>query len=386
MFSAVLISCSADRSHVLKTAALETGGLLLLRILERYPVQHQLATVLNTTNPDIILLDLFDADLALASAIHVASHGSTAAIIGLLEPGREVRPELETAVPVRIPFPPEPFQIIGAVDEAIHRLRCPVEPNLLAFLPAKAGSGASTIALNTATALAARRRKVLLIEADLRSGILSGMLRTEPQHSIHELLRGADELDKFRVANAIHRAHGVDFLLSRGSFTGPLPSWKDYFHLLEVVRQKYDHIVVDLPELINPATREIVQRSQYVFNVSTPEMLALQLAERRCRELTAWKVPDHCVRIILNRWKLPSAQTADIQNQLERAVARTFPNDYGAVQRALELGRPMSWDTALGRCFVEFAAELCGAAPVQPRLAKNDHALHELLRRLWKTA
>src|SRR5258708_32790461 len=81
-----------------------------------------------------------------------------------------------------------------SVDRAIHKMSGAVQENLFAFLPAKAGSGCTTIALNTAGYIAATSRpnsiamEVLLICGDLNSRELSAPLGLGPCYSLLDAL------------------------------------------------------------------------------------------------------------------------------------------------------------------------------------------------------
>src|SRR5258708_26236817 len=88
-----------------------------------------------------------------------------------------------------------------SVDRAIHKMSGAVQENLFAFLPAKAGSGCTTIALNTAGYMAdtsrpnSLARKVLLIDGDLRSPVLSVLLCLHHRYSLRDPLDDSQPLD-----------------------------------------------------------------------------------------------------------------------------------------------------------------------------------------------
>src|SRR5437667_350646 len=77
-----------------------------------------------------------------------------------------------------------------------HKLRNGIQENLVTFLPAKAGSGCTTVALNTAGRLAGDLgHKVLLIECDLNSGVLSMILDVKAPRSLLDALENSSHLD-----------------------------------------------------------------------------------------------------------------------------------------------------------------------------------------------
>ncbi len=379
MFNAVVIASNPSRCQSVRNAAAETGKVVVLRELEDYPTGPALARLLNTTEPDLLLLD-FDAPEMALECLSLAVSLRTTCVLALGPETAIDSAARDPRVAATVAFPPDVGTLMKAIDEAIHHGRAPVEKNLLAFLPAKAGSGASTIVFNTAVALRKLNRKVLVIEADLRSGVLSFMLNVTPGHSIQSLLWGAGEMDRFRVYNAVTKALDIDFLLSNRTWKGRFPLWDDYFRLLEAVKAHYDDVLVDLPELVNSGTREIVQRSRLVFPVSTPELLQLKLAQHRVQELLEWGVPEDRIRILLNRWHGGEAKPEDIGLLLRYPLDKVFPNDYPTLRAATLAGRPLPADSPLGTAFAEFALALTGA-PVSPSEGSLSSRLRGLFRR-----
>ncbi|MCU0245500.1 MAG: hypothetical protein MUC42_02940, partial [Bryobacter sp.] len=125
-------------------------------------------------------------------------------------------------------------------------------------------------------------------------------------------------------------------------------------------------ILVDLPELVNPATREIVRRARQVFTVTTSEVLSLKLAELRAQELLGWGVEEARIQTLLNRWSKSDLAPKDVEKYLNRSIHTVFPNDYPAVRRATIAGSPFDGESEIGRAVGEFAAGLIGAGKPQP--------------------
>lgn len=89
--------------------------------------------------------------------------------------------------------------ILHAANRAAASLSCAGEllADLYAFVPAKPGCGASTLAAQ-ATALAARLAKepTLLLDFDIRLGVTSFLLKGEGTHTIVDALLQAEHLDR----------------------------------------------------------------------------------------------------------------------------------------------------------------------------------------------
>jgi len=252
------------------------------------------------------------------------------------------------------------------------------EKGLFCFLPAKAGSGASTIVMNTAAALAREQgKRVLVVDADLRSGVQAVLLGTEPTRSIQSLLAGVEQMDRRRLDELVYQAEGVDYLLSSRSPDAEPPEWSHYFHLLSLIRGRYDAVLVDLPELVNPATYELVRRAERVYVVTTAEVPSLSLARNRCEELARLKLPREVSGVLVNRWQREDPSVEQIAGMVGEQVTRIFPNDYPAVRAAVLEGRPVAARTRLGAAYAEFAGELFGVE------ATPEKGLTGKLKSMW---
>jgi len=288
MFNALLLVQDDGACAAMEKLALESKQVAFLKTLYRFPQAFELSKMLNTLTPDLVFLDLSDWDSALAAAADIRELSPHTPMIGFgagWEPGKEKQCMAGGITTLLVsPVNLENFQ--ESVDRAIHKVRGAVQENLFAFLPAKAGSGCTTIALNTAGYLADTSgkdplaKKVLLIEGDLRSGVLSVLLDIRHPYSLRDALNDSERLDYSSWTKFVVRSGGIDLLVSRQRHEGPLPSWNLYHDLLNFAASRYDNILVDLPEVVNDATVEIVRRAERVFVVCTPELPSMALAPR----------------------------------------------------------------------------------------------------------
>lgn len=352
-FPTLLIAATAERYLVIQEAALATREVLMLRNAAGYPSARDLTLLLNHTEPELVILDALDPGLALntAEVLRKSAPGTPLVIVGARGAGRS---DFGTA------FPPAPEDLALAIYRSIHAARGGRNDRLLAFVPAKAGCGASTIALHTAAALQAAGKRVLLIDADLHSGSLGAMVQTSEGFSLQQVLRGISELDKFRLEQAVRQVQGVDLLLSDGTAVTPRPGWEDYFRLLDVAGERYDAIVVDLPEVVNPATQEFIQRARNVYLVTTQEMVPLRMVQRRREELDQAGAPADSVRLLVNRWLRWEADAKAVEQVTRHAVFHHFDNDYRLIRKALTEGTTVAADSGLGRSLREFAFRAMG--------------------------
>ncbi|MBI3697223.1 MAG: AAA family ATPase, partial [Acidobacteria bacterium] len=288
MFSALLFGQTVDSYKSVEQAAHDSKEVCIYKTMCVFPTAYELTRLLNCFDPDVVLVELTKFEDALLLAREIRVMQPEAAVIGFAPGWDGSRAEEVAAAGVvevlRTPLTEQSFQ--QGLAQAMGKLRPTVRDNLLAFLPAKAGSGATTVALNVAGCLAAdQEQKVLVMEGDLRSGLISVLLKLNGEYSILDALENAMLLDGALWNRIVVKAHGLELLVSPRPRASTMVSWASYHQLLQFVRPRYDTVVVDLPELVNEATVEVVRRARRVFIVTTPELPSLVLARQRWLEL-----------------------------------------------------------------------------------------------------
>lgn len=370
MFSAVLFAQDLVAARTIELAALDWKEVCIYKTMHVFPSPYELTRLLNSFQPDIIFVELSQFEDALVLAKASRTIRPDAAIVGFAQVCDEEHARLAMQAGVLVvlssPLTDEKFQ--QGVEQAMRKARPAGQENVLAFLPAKAGSGSTTIALNVAGALARDlEQKVLAIEADLRSGLFSVLLKFSAEYSILDALENAALLDGTLWSRIVVEAQGLDLLATPRPTRATVVSWASYHQLLQFVLSRYETIVVDLPEVINDATLEIVRRARRVFIVTTPELPSLVLARQRCQELRDRGLVNDRISVIVNRWSKNEIRISDVERFLEMPVVTVFQNDYQCVRRATQQGRLIGEKSELGRSFSDFASKLAGVrSPVSP--------------------
>jgi pilus assembly protein CpaE len=221
---------------------------------------------------------------------------------------------------------------------------------LWAFLPAKAGGGCSTLVLNTAGALhQLSQREVLVIEADARSGSFAMLMDLQMPKPLDQALGLAAEMTPLEWRSYRAELGGVHILPADPARPRRLPSWADYSQLLHFLEHRYREILVDLPEVVNDATAEVVRRAEYVFVVCTPEIPSLKMADIRCQDLLSRGVSRDRIRLIVTRFTRSEVSTKDVERNLGWPVYATLANDYKAVRNSILEARLVAPDCSFGK-------------------------------------
>ncbi|HTB15673.1 MAG TPA: hypothetical protein VK752_29080 [Bryobacteraceae bacterium] len=363
MLNAVLFIADPNMASLLRGVAGKSNEFAIESIVELTTAGYGVGRMLGTSRPDVMLLEMTDPgrDLTLADTIHAQCPDIP--LVGLASRDIQVllnrNPNSNVASVAAWPF--TVGELEEAVSGAVHKSNGGIHENLIAFLPGKAGSGASTVVLNIARVVAHElKKRVLVMEADLHSGLLSAMLQVQIKFSIREALADAPRAESMIWQRYIASAGGVDYLLTNTAVKEPVPSWTHYFHLLRFAAPKYDLMMVDLPEVVNTATAEVVRRARAIYVVSTPEFASLKLAQQRCRELQSWGVDRGRIQALLNRGHKNDMGAKDAEQILECPVAATFPNDYKGIRKSVTDGSFIDPRSDLGQAYRAFAGALAG--------------------------
>lgn len=365
MFNAVVILGSDESAPLIRSLIAATGQVTVMRELPAPPGDYELARLVNSLLPDLVFVDLTGGQAALECMARLKELAPQTPVIGMgcSTEARLLARHLGAALAAP-DCAPEELRI--TIREAMEAHHGGLEPHLFTFLPSKAGSGSTTVVLHTAVAAAKLGKRVLVIDADLRSSVMGLMLGVTPAGGIQSILASASQLDAFVLRRNVTSKHGADFLLSTRALDAEPPEWVHYFQLLNFVRSDYDLILADLPELINPATVELVRRSKQVFPVCTSELPSLKLATQRLEELGRLGVEAERIGVVVNRAVKETPGTEEIEQVLGKRVAFVFPNDYRAVSESIMEGTPLSPETPLAHAFKEFAALLAGVEYQRP--------------------
>ena len=260
-----------------------------------------------------------------------------------------------------------PGDLDEAVRWALHQTHPVEHRNLFAFLPAKAGSGCSTTVLNTAAQVAnTLGMKTLLIEGALRSGVMSYMLDLRARGGLLAILEESGNLSPVEWQSHIETIGKLDLLLANPLHAGFLPTWATYFHILSFSHSMYDCIMVDLPEVVNPATSELVTAARMVFIVCEPEIASLKLVQVRRKELEAAGVPPDRISVIGNRWESKRLTKEALEAETRTPMYAALPNDYQQVKNAVMESRLVSPDSKFGQACATLARRISGARQEAP--------------------
>jgi pilus assembly protein CpaE len=321
---------------------------------------------LDSEQKAVVIIDFADPARALTAAraadgrllvgtIAVNTGGSREELLPLMEAGvRDVLPKFTYR------------EILQAANRVAAKLGCAGElvADLYAFVPAKPGCGATTMA-TYATAAAARLagEPTLLLDFDIRLGVTTFLLKAEGARSISEALLVADRLDG-DLWNSLVSQIGNLHLLGSGpiDFSRPLPAER-FTELLDFAVRRYSVVSVDLPGSMEDQECEALLRAKHIFLVCTPNIGALHVARRKADWFRDLRLTEK-VSVVLNCVERRTAfSVADIERIIQMPVGYLLPASTGEIARAVQKGSLIEGSSALAKQIARIAGDMTAARP-----------------------
>ena len=335
--------------------------------------------------PDLILMDVAMPKLdgyAATQQIRAAEHGRKVPIIMLTaEADVEQRVRgLRAGADDDIVKPFHPLELIARIKALLARSEggTPRRTSdkstlgrLACFYGAKGGVGTTTIAINTAIALATRlKRKTALIDANLQFGdtrvfMDMGLDSASMVNAITENDLDAELLKRLVVS---HRT-GIDLLLAP-----PNPEQADIVverqrtdpgalsNILALMRRAYDYTLVDMAKTIDDFNLQLFDEADFIFVVMTADLSCLKNVRLVLETMDSLGYERSKIQLILNRSNAYTGINVDnAESALGRKIDFQVINEYRGAISALNSGEPFMSsrpDGPLGQSVSTFAREL----------------------------
>lgn len=247
----------------------------------------------------------------------------------------------------------------------------PTLGRLLSFYGAKGGVGTTTMAINSAIALATRlRRRVALFDANLQFGdervfLDLGLDASSIVSAITEPDLDGELLKRLMVP---HRS-GIELLLAP-----PNPEQADIVverqrthpgsltNVLSLLRKAYDYTIVDTARTIDDFTLQLFDESDVIFVVMTADLSCLKNVRLVLETMDSLGFARDKVQLVLNRSNAYTGINVDnAESALGRKIDYQVINEYRGAISALNSGEPFMSsrpDGPLGANLTKFAQEL----------------------------
>ncbi len=368
--TALLVCPDRGLAQQFSAAIADLKSLNILADLKEYPAPGVLDQRLKQLRPDAILLDVGsnrEAALVLLSQASGAQAGTPVIGLHASNDPETILLCLRSGVAefLHAPFRKEDTE--QALARLARRKETEVrhQPNrgsLLAFVPAKPGSGATTILCNVAHLLnRVGQKKILLADLDMTAGTVAFLFKLNHSYSLLDAIKHSHQLDESLWASLVTNRWGIDILPSpEKPYAQTIEPYRVH-ECLEYARSVYDYVLVDLPLITEKISLATLNEADQIYLVANPELPVLFLARKTLALLDEMGFQKELIRVLVNRLhKNEELSPADMEKIFRFPIFMTFPNDYGSVRRALTEGKPIADNCDLGKTCRKFAEVLAG--------------------------
>jgi pilus assembly protein CpaE len=369
--TALLIAPHRELAYALLATLPQTKAFQILADLKSYPPHQTLEIRVRQLKPHVILLDLAtDLGAAVELIKMIAALNPPVHVVGL-HTSNDSQAILQSLRAGASEFLYAPFDL-ATQREAIARLRRLVAPeapaeseegHAIAFSSPKPGSGASTIATQTAFSLERLTgKRVLLADCDLTGGTIGFYLKLSHNYSLVDALQHAEHLDPALWNSLTVNYGGVDILPAPAApFADPVDPGRLRL-LVEQARQIYDWVILDLPTIFNRISLMAISECERAYLISTTELPSLHLTRKALTMVSQLGFPKERFQVVLNRVdRRDNMGVDDMEKLFGCKVHARLPNDYFSLHRVVTLGQPLGAEGDLGRAIEGVASALNGS-------------------------
>jgi len=322
--------------------------LQISRTADEYPSPQDLRRLVRAWAPEIVFLDIENIDMAelvarqleaeFPAIQRVAIHSSQNVTV--------LRQVLQLHMSQLLSSPFERAEVGQVLDQLERDLE--VRPVVIdstdrffAFMPAKAGVGASTIAANATWAFSQiPNTSVLLADFDMASGVTEFMFDVTHDFNLADATAHGKTLDDESWRSLIKRVGNTDLLLSGAPRVGEGIPRVQVAQLVEFARRNYNVVNVDLPDTFDETTLALLGDANKIMLVTTPELPALRLAHLKVVLLRKLDLLDKTSLLINRVSNNMELSFAEIEKTVGLPIYMSFPSDYADVTAAIRAGRP----------------------------------------------
>ena len=207
---------------------------------------------------------------------------------------------------------------------------------------AKGGSGATTLAVNTAVAMQQNHGQTILLDFS-PVGHASLHLNAHPSFSVMDALQNLHRMDAALLEGLMTSTKDGLHLLAgpqQPLISPPAPA--ELARLFDLLVSHYRYVIVDCSGRMDQTTRLLSDLSNAVLLVTQTDVVSLWSAGR-IRLFLEEGTSRNRLRLVMNRYKkIPGFTEEEIEKVTSCKILWKIPNDYQLIAPAIDRGAPVA--------------------------------------------
>jgi pilus assembly protein CpaE len=274
-------------------------------------------------------------------------------------------------------FPPFAAPLSAALDR-VGRERSSVKEQRanaarsIAFVSAKGGCGATTLACHVAVELPrATNTRVLLGDLDLQAGMVGFLIKTKSPYSIADAANNLQRLDasywRALISNGIPN---LEIIAAPSAPNAKQVTPQQVKQVVAFAKTQYPWSVFDLGRNLNAGTLNLLDLMDETYLVTTHEVPALHQAKQMIQWLLEAGYPRLKLRLVLNRAPKHSDVTLEeLETMLGLPVFATIANDYQGLEEAFSEGRLVDGSSPAGKSISRLTMKIAGVQETKKKFS-----------------
>ena len=339
-----------DRYREAFSACLAEYRCRQVRAYTSYPPNLDDIPQLLSRQYDVVIIDLdSEMEVALSLVECISAQGSAMVMVCSANPASQTMVRcMRAGAREFLNFPLNKQVLVEAMERvAVYRPAQGADRDLLGksmiFMGTKGGAGVTTVACNFAVALAQQSsRRTLLIDLDLQMGDAALNLGIQSAYSTVNALQAADRLDStFLATLLVKHSTGLWVLPAPGKYVSFQPPIQAIERLVDVARQDFDCVVIDLGSRLNLSETSILQEAYTIYLVTQLGIADLRNSSRLISHY--FSSGKARVEVVVNRYEPggPGLDDKQIIKVLGRPLSWKIPSDYNVVRKMQVSGSPL---------------------------------------------
>jgi len=207
---------------------------------------------------------------------------------------------------------------------------------------AKGGSGATTLAVNTAVALQQHHGQTILVDFS-PIGHAALHLNARPTFSVMDALQNLHRMDASLLEGLMTSTKdGLHLLAGPQQPYTTAPAAAELARLFDLLVSHYRYVVVDCSGRMDQTIRLLSDLSNVVLMVVQTDVVSLWSAGRIRSFLEESNGRKH-LRLVMNRYKkIPGFSEEDVERATTCKILWKIPNNYQLIAPAIDKGTPVA--------------------------------------------
>jgi pilus assembly protein CpaE len=207
---------------------------------------------------------------------------------------------------------------------------------------AKGGSGATTLAVNTAVALQQHHGQTILVDFS-PIGHAALHLNARPTFSVMDALQNLHRMDASLLEGLMTSTKdGLHLLAGPQQPYTTAPAAAELARLFDLLVSHYRYVVVDCSGRMDQTTLLLSDLSNVVLMVVQTDVVSLWSAGR-IRSFLEESTGRRHLRLVMNRYKkIPGFSEEDVERATTCKILWKIPNNYQLIAPAIDKGTPVA--------------------------------------------